>query len=107
MVHRDLKPANVLIAADGRAAVADFGLSAAAGVASTHAVGTAGWTAPEQSRPGPVTPAADVYAVGRLIGTLPLPGLQPSAARCVADEPATRPTLPDVREAVDAERTPP
>ena len=106
MVHRDLKPANVLIAADGRAAVADFGLSAAAGVASTHAVGTSGWSAPKQERTGPVAPAADVYVAGRLIEALPLPGLRPLAARCVADEPAMRPTLRDVREAVDADCTP-
>jgi serine/threonine protein kinase len=69
IVHRDLKPRNVMIDKKNRARVLDFGL------AMHHAVTTAPQTiagsppymAPEQVRAQPVTPAADVYAIGVML----------------------------------------
>ncbi|HSO36942.1 MAG TPA: serine/threonine-protein kinase [Labilithrix sp.] len=77
VVHRDLKPENVFLARSLRAGgapftvkVLDFGIAkieAEAGTRATKgAVGSPLWMAPEQTAPGPVTPAADVWALGLL-----------------------------------------
>ena len=77
VVHRDLKPENVFLARSLRAGgapftvkVLDFGIAKIAAEAGTRAtkgaVGSPLWMAPEQTAPGPVTPAADVWALGLL-----------------------------------------
>jgi serine/threonine-protein kinase len=77
VVHRDLKPENVFLTVSRRAGagrftvkVLDFGIAKLAAEAGTRAtrsaVGSPMWMAPEQTTPGPVTPAADVWAMGLL-----------------------------------------
>ncbi len=92
VVHRDLKPENVLLDAQGRVKLTDFGLAKLTGVPhsgpggltqSGTVLGTAHYMAPEQlERPREVGPAADLYALGvvyyeMLTGELPLGRFDP------------------------------
>ena len=85
IVHRDLKPANVMLTADRRVKVLDFGLAKLAGEETvagavtslptepaplTHegvAMGTIPYMSPEQARGEPVDHRTDVFSLGCLL----------------------------------------
>jgi serine/threonine-protein kinase len=68
MVHRDIKPQNVLIDAEGRAKLTDFGISRQLeqdGMTATGRVlGTTDYVAPEQAMGRGTDQRSDIYALG-------------------------------------------
>jgi serine/threonine-protein kinase len=73
LVHRDVKPGNVLVQADGRVKVTDFGIAKAADSGAEEltrtgmVVGTARYLAPEQVDGRAIDERVDVYSLGLVL----------------------------------------
>ncbi|MEX2182941.1 MAG: protein kinase [Chloroflexota bacterium] len=112
IVHRDIKPGNILLTADGRARVTDFGIARLAMDAEATLPGTTlgsvHYFSPEQARGATTTPASDVYGLGlvmyeALTGSRPWSGETTDAialARVGATAPSVRDGRPEIPRAL-------
>ena len=106
IIHRDIKPENLLLDKSGRVKVADFGIAKMLGTTidggtavelanaeklTQSAVGTPGYSAPEQKTdPQRVDSRADIYSLGvvfyeMLTGELPAKSIQPPSRKVQID----------------------
>ena len=114
IVHRDVKPGNVLLTAEGRAKVIDFGLAKDAEAQtiltlSGNVVGTPAYMAPEQAKGEGAGPPADQYSCG-ILTWLMMTGKKPFEGKSLVDTlnkqiheplPSARAINPEVPEALE------
>ncbi len=114
-VHLDVKPDNVVVSDDGAVKLLDFGVAQPAG-STTSSGGTPDYAPPEATQPAPRDPRFDTFAFGVLAqevllakrSTRPLPELASVGAlgalvrRCLAVDPAARPSSGELVAALEA-----
>ncbi len=86
IVHRDIKPHNIMVSADGRVKVTDFGIAKAATTSTvtntSNVIGSVHYFSPEQARGGYIDEKSDIYSLGivmyeMITGSVPFKGDSP------------------------------
>src|SRR4051794_12124759 len=114
IVHRDLKPENLLVTADGRVKIADFGIAKAIDrargatrlTATGTTIGTPDYIAPEQAMGQATGPRSDLYSLGciafeLLVGEPPFADADSSMAILLAHVNDSVPSVRSVDPAVE------
>jgi serine/threonine protein kinase len=111
VIHRDLKPGNILVTADGRVKLLDFGIAKVVRVEPDQKTAlvtrtgirlmTPEYASPEQVRAEETTPLTDLYSLGVILYEL-ITGRRPyrlksrifhEVVRVVCEQPATLPSV--------------
>lgn len=103
IVHGDVTPPNILVDAEGRPRLIDFGISSPASTSQPHlpvpdgkaGIHTPGFAAPERIAGSPSTTLSDIYSLGKVLawlteGDAPDAELAAIVARATAKDPAAR-----------------
>lgn len=107
IVHCDLKPSNLLLDAERRVVVTDFGFAQAMSHAEDCPTGgTLGFIAPEHLQGAAPAPAADIFSLGCVLAWLLTKNVRQAdpysqvlkqlAKQCQARNPAQRPTIAEL-----------
>jgi serine/threonine protein kinase len=110
VVHRDLKPSNLLLTADGRIVLVDFGIAKRRAdvrdgdvlTSAREVIGTPAYLSPEQIEHGLADERSDVWALGcvlyeMVVGAPPFGrGGSATTAAILRDEPMFPPFVPNV-----------
>ena len=113
MMHRDVKPSNVIVTADGRPVLTDFGIArmmeATTITGSSSTLGTPAYMSPEQGKGETGDARSDIYALGVLLyqlctGRVPFDADTPYAIilkHITAPLPSPRSVRPDLPESIE------
>ena len=104
VVHRDIKPSNIMLTSDGHhAKLIDFGFadSPEYGVLK-HSGGTRDYAAPEQILNTEIKSTTDIYALGKILGELPVrknKKFKRLIRRMTSEQPSERPqSVEDIKD---------
>jgi serine/threonine-protein kinase len=111
VVHRDIKPSNLLVNADGRIKISDFGIARLDSSTLTQVgeiMGSPGYMAPEQFLGTEIDACSDIYSAGIIayelvVGKRPFAGSNPEIMRAVLNDrpPSLSATNPQISAQLD------